>query len=684
MAIVVPKIKTQYITLFNDEESYNAAKDDFTEVNWSAVKNAEHPDAVITPYQPSTRETHGFEPVDGETVKPDSAKRMFYYTFDHIFKTFFLEIIWGYSGWEWKDYEYNGTILKGGNLYKVKEITEVPSIPDGYRLQHINNFLNSQDKVTHVCWFDTSNIISMQNAFASGKKNTPFTLDCYDFPNVEKVNGAFKDLELRIIDDHTLFLGKVIEAASSEDDSAFYGIRIDNPDHIPSFNMPLLTSANYILSHVNLFRSITILDLNEVFVGDTLKNISSFVGALYYLDGSSNSARDSITIKLDVTGTNLSSSTIFDFTDFLYRGERGGINDRCVVILDLKTNNPVILDNALSHYSHYYCSSLTINNPNLIKSMRTCFQGRLWDDNFIFPYSQPINETVDDTEEFKGSEFRCDVDYDFSPNHTLKLSYGHFDNTYFISGTHVFRNMEYLNQVVFRPYEGFNTLPNMVWSPDIQYEFPEKYTKNEYMGDSRFKVIQLGGSITSIAPQTIYCLNYQPFTGNIALDENILLHCCQRPMENYTTSINISNNVMIKSPSIYIHFFNSEGGNSSRAGISISGSSLKEIDIHIVDETGDSGLRWLSISIGYQHSSLEKIVVDSNFYDWSTSWDVSKSPNIIISYFETLLMQRQLGEAPTGVSKGSLKLLVSQWNSLSTSCKDHCFEIFSYIDQVAE
>ena len=198
MDIIIPDIEHKYITLFETQQGYDAAAPNFIEVNWSAVKDTEHPEETPVPYQPSIRPTQGYEPVDNVDVFPDSSVRMLWYTHDHIYKTFFLEIIWGYYGWEWVDYEYTDldtqetTTLKGGNLYKVKESTEVPSIPDGYRLEHINNFLNSQNKVTHVCWFDTSNIKSMKNAFNKNNNNiNTLVLDCYNFPNVTDISSAF-------------------------------------------------------------------------------------------------------------------------------------------------------------------------------------------------------------------------------------------------------------------------------------------------------------------------------------------------------------------------------------------------------------------------------------------------------------------------------------------------------------
>lgn len=673
MAIVVPKIRTQYITLFNDEESYNAAKDDFIEVNWSAVKDEVHPEEVETEYQPSTRPTHGFEPVDGETVKPDSAVRMKYYTFDHILKTFFLEIIWGYSGWEWKDYDYNGTILKGGNLYKVKEITEVPSIPDGYRLQHINNFLNSQDKVTHVGTFDATNIISMLNAFSVGVKDQAFLLDTYNFPNVEAIDGAFTGLPLTIVDDHVLYLGKVTDAGT-----AFNNLRIGSYDtSVIKIEMPLLQTAENLLKGAYINSNITELDLNNIFIGDTLNNTANFKGFL-----SSNgytSYPSFVTVKLDLTETNIPSSQVIDLSNFCTTSS--------IKTLDLKVNNPVNLSYVLSCGSGYQVYRvLDIHgNENLITDISHGFTRTIWDSSLPFPYSTPINETVEDSFEFEGCRFDQSISYDFSPNHTLKLPYGHFDGAAFYGGSDVFYNMEYLNEIVFRPSRGFTYLPNTLWSPNITYQRPSGASSSEYVDYTRFKHIQIGGSISTIAPQTIYATGGEVFGSSMLIDDSINLHICQ-------TNFTLNNNNITSIPIIYFHVLHTESAASKdycgTGSVNISGSLIENIVIHIIDETDGTNLPYLNLSFTEGCTNIETLSIDADFR-CNVNWNITELSNLNMSNFEDFLMHRQLGYYHQGgtsspYNRSILKCYQSQWDQFSSNCQTHCIDIFANIDLVQE
>lgn len=693
MAIVVPKIKTQYITLFNDEESYNAAKDDFTEVNWSAVKNAEHPDAVITPYQPSTRETHGFEPVDGETVKPDSAKRMFYYTFDHIFKTFFLEIIWGYSGWEWKDYEYNGTILKGGNLYKVKEITEVPSIPDGYRLQHINNFLNSQDKVTHVGTFDATNIISMLNAFSVGVKDQAFLLDTYNFPNVEAINGAFTGLPLTIADNHVLYLGKVIDAGT-----AFNSLKIAQYDtDIIKIEMPMLQTAASLLYQAYAYNGnrFSTLNLNDVFVGDTLNNVTNFNS---FMQGFECSNSSNFTVLLDLTDTNIPSSELFNLSYFC--------SSSAVNVFDLKINNPVNLDYVLIDNINYKIKTLNLHgSEQLVRSIKHGFDGTNWSSSHVFPYTAPINETVNDNFEFNKCYFGQSITYDFSPNHTLKMTYGHFDKAKF-NEVSTFSNVEYVNAFIFKPSSGFTNLPNTLWSANITYaNLPGLSGTNPYTDLTRFKYISVGGSTVTIAPQTIYTCSSSPFNGNsLMLDNSIKLHVCQAGVsfrdqyENFywgderyrVDSFYISNSSTTALPLIYFHVLHTEGATnadfSSTGDIAISCNLIEDITIHIVDETDGTNLPYLNLNFTSGCTNIETVNVDADFR-CNVGWNITSLSNLNMSNFETLLMHRQVGYYYNGGStskSGGFTCYQSQWDQLSSSCQAHCIDIFTKIDLVQE
>ena len=122
MAIVVPKIIQKYITVFPDEDSYDEAYPNFEEVNLSDV---DYPEATPDAYRLSRRLSNMYHKnnppkymfdnindtvTEGDkTYRADAKHEAKYRTADfddgHIRDTYFLEIVWGYSGWEWKDYE---------------------------------------------------------------------------------------------------------------------------------------------------------------------------------------------------------------------------------------------------------------------------------------------------------------------------------------------------------------------------------------------------------------------------------------------------------------------------------------------------------------------------------------------------------------------------------------------------
>lgn len=164
--IEIPKLEHKYIRLYNTEAEYEADKDTYEEVCYSIIKSIEATEDNYNEYQYSTRTTNNDNQVKGK-----------YWNMEVPNMYGGLEIIWGYFGWEWHDFEWNGEILKGGDFYQVKPMTEVKSIPDGNRLQHINNFLkNIIQNVTTIHEFDTSNIKSAEYAFYNNDNN--------NFPNI--------------------------------------------------------------------------------------------------------------------------------------------------------------------------------------------------------------------------------------------------------------------------------------------------------------------------------------------------------------------------------------------------------------------------------------------------------------------------------------------------------------------
>lgn len=170
----------KYIRLFNNEEEYNQAIEnrELEECNYSVVNKGNLVERLE--YQPSTRTTNN-----------DNLKLMNYFSQDDVRLWAGLKIIWGYFGWEEKDFELNGETLKGGQFYKVKPMTVVKTVPDLYQYQHLNNFLLNIDTVTEYEEQDFSTIKS-----ASWLINVPYSTNiifiprCYtDLDNLINLEG---------------------------------------------------------------------------------------------------------------------------------------------------------------------------------------------------------------------------------------------------------------------------------------------------------------------------------------------------------------------------------------------------------------------------------------------------------------------------------------------------------------
>ena len=133
--IAIPELKHKWIKIYDTEEQRLTEEenwqDNYEECCVSVDKNSLAGDSNKEEYQYSVRTTNN-----------DNEKKGIYYNIETPHYWAGLEIIWGYFGWEYVDYEYNGQKLKGGNLFKKIECTTVKTIPDGLKLQHINNFQN--------------------------------------------------------------------------------------------------------------------------------------------------------------------------------------------------------------------------------------------------------------------------------------------------------------------------------------------------------------------------------------------------------------------------------------------------------------------------------------------------------------------------------------------------------------
>lgn len=146
----------KYIRLYESENDYNE------DVNNQAIEECAYSlvnknnSEVEQEYTPSTRTTNN-----------DNLVKLNYFDKDKINIWAGLSIIWGYFGFKKVNYEYDGEQLIGGNFTFVKPMTIVKEIPDGYTLQHINDFLrySSSNSITEIQLFDTTNIKSASYVF---------------------------------------------------------------------------------------------------------------------------------------------------------------------------------------------------------------------------------------------------------------------------------------------------------------------------------------------------------------------------------------------------------------------------------------------------------------------------------------------------------------------------------------
>ena len=501
MAIVVPKIIQKYITVFPDEDSYDEAYPNFEEVNLSDV---DYPEATPDAYRLSRRLSNMYHKnnppkymfdnindtvTEGDKTYHADAKHEAKYRaadFDdgHIRNTYFLEIVWGYSGWEWKDYErIIGTdeetgediteVLKGGNLYKIKAIKTVPTIIDGKRLQHINDFLNSQNEVIKVSSFNTDNLIAINRAFKRVIQKNGYdailecTLNLYNFPKVVEA-------------DHAFFNNKIIVVEN-------------NP-----INMPLLEEVDYLYSQgaytnglkfrmdnlkkmTNMFRSSyfkqSTINFNDILIGNTLKNINDFNGFLFMSSFYQEADEVETTISLDLTGSNVSQETIINLSKFASlvgtndHNQNTGFTDRKLVI-NLDFNNLVDLSygiagalnaDKLGPYKLLYDNSTTsgwyrngafkniefnINNKNnLVRSVK--YFGAANTYNTIVPFTSRLNDNCLDDFIYYNAIFNIPVTYDFSPSTIINYSNGQFRGASLVNGF-TFSHIDSLKSLDFR------------------------------------------------------------------------------------------------------------------------------------------------------------------------------------------------------------------------------------------
>lgn len=614
----IPKIIHKYISLFDNEEAYNAAFSNFEEVNWSAIKpsvgSEETPDKyrasrrLSNMYRKNNPPSYKFDNIDDFVlgnkqiveIQDDGTKKLVIketniyadaayiakhntngniinnFTPDAIRKTFFLEIVWGVFGWEWHDYEIIIGVneeteepiietLKGGNLYKIKEIQTVPHIIDGHRLQHINDFLNSQTSVTKIEGFRTysgtfggkevTGLIAANRAFKRGS-----AIDS-DYPRRIWNNI----LECHLVDAYDAESGELLDHyfgyentldALVEADGLFYNNKIyvgegDIVNVLP-INIPNITHINRLYSYgaytpnlkfkmeslisltaafkMAIFKQNSI-NLNSIFIGNTLNHLISFSdiisGASFV--GDSTNPSNTRTVSLDLTNSVVGSDEVIDLSYFANwigpsEPEVNGIVADTVLDIDLNFNNKVNLTGAFANISRnknisydevQYIKNggferivIDFNNKeNYITSLDGAFVSNIF--KFVPNVISHINPTCSENEIYKGCTFNVPMTYDFSPTHVINESINQFSDATFNVDSVVdgntrfadFNNVDAVRKFVFE---------NVKFGADVTNKtFPFiLHNSNYYDEYTKWRYISFQGSqLTGIAEQNIY-INY--------------------------------------------------------------------------------------------------------------------------------------------------------------------------------
>ena len=168
--INLPVLQHQYIRLYNTEEEYNNDNTRPQEICYSDIKDNDITENDAKEYQYSIRITNNDNLIKGK-----------YYDTDDIRLDAGLEIIWGYFGWQWTDFEINGETLKGGNFVQSRVMNTVKHIVDSNRLQHINDFLKYVPNVKKIEEFDISTIKSASYLCNITDRTMAFTIPAFLF-----------------------------------------------------------------------------------------------------------------------------------------------------------------------------------------------------------------------------------------------------------------------------------------------------------------------------------------------------------------------------------------------------------------------------------------------------------------------------------------------------------------------
>ena len=481
----------KYLSLFNNLQEFEAAYPTFEEANYSIINKGN--EINLQQYHPSTRTTQG----DNEVVMK--------YLDQDIFKTaFFLEVIWGTFGWEWTYIAYNPetekwevvdqdteNALKGGNFYKVKNMTKVISIPDANRVQHIRNFLSSQP-ITEIENFDTSTLQVVDYAFRRSEYNKsdysamlPLKSGISEFPAATSADGF---LEQSQVTSDVLFRFPLINKVEGfcKDGAYTKNLSLDIPE-LESF-----TDGFY-----EAFVVGDSFDSDDLF--NTLTSIKDLTNFLY---GAKvvNTTEDTFSFNFNLTS--VAHSDEINLSHLLYTfGPISEFNENSLIDITLSTDNSVNLEYAFSnitnnqkdHRLYAYKGKSTPaadsslrtsfakmnNNIESYKDKATSLQYALSYNRFHedIPLKNSSNNCDKDDFVYRGSLFDNNVTYNFSPNNTLRSASKQFDDCTFSGafGTNInLTNINKLNRPIFRnqTYPDGTTFPYVLYDENNDYEFP--------------------------------------------------------------------------------------------------------------------------------------------------------------------------------------------------------------------
>ena len=390
----------KYIRLYENEIDYdNDVNNHIIEECAYSLVNKNNTE-IQQSYYPSTRTTNN-----------DNTVKFNYFDKDKINIWAGLSIIWGYFGFQKTTYELDGEQLTGGNFTFIKPMTVVKEIPDGYTLQHINDFLRYApvNSITEIQFFDTTNIKSASYVFYHIKANCIIdTKLLINWSNLKIIISAFWDTAIYnvikeniIIDFSSLEIGfnhindkyitKILYDGVNWND--FYNYSSTYSDYIPhtvKFKLDSLQDEYFIdtisYNHIKYLFNNNILTFNFKDYSINFNNPNCYItynvpiyndfvynydtvqqnGAIFVLiKDSEYDYNDSITatFNINLTGTNFALINRTKNINNVYKfnfDDSNPVYFRCFYFSYIDTNN-FIINKDYNIYGDFYFDNCTIN-----------------------------------------------------------------------------------------------------------------------------------------------------------------------------------------------------------------------------------------------------------------------------------------------------------------------------------